>query len=168
MDEHISVSLRTISGQPRLLSPKRSMTVRDLLAIADISWPANACPLCLYRGSHLELDLSLAHQHIEDLSTIVVTFRRGSPLRPSARHGPGFIHEALRVSDLSFLELESARHAPMLYQAMLDEQLDSDSDDENDPERMVILTVIDESARSRGVAESPLPPCWAQHHHGFR
>jgi hypothetical protein len=156
MDEQISVSLQTLSGQPRLLSPRRSMTVRDLLTIADISWPANSSPLCLYRGSHLELDLSLARQNIEDLSTIVVAFRRGSPRRPAVRPDPGFLHEALRVSDVSFLELESSRHGSLLYQAMLD----SESDDEEDPERVIMLTVIDESARSRGVAEAPLPTPW--------
>jgi hypothetical protein len=160
MDEQIFVSLRTVSGQPRLLSPKRSMTVRDLLAIADISCPANSSPLCLYRGSHLELDLSLARQHIENESTIVVAFRRGSPLRPTVRDDPGFLQEALRVSDVSFLELESARNGSLLYQAMLDEQLESDSDDDEEPERVIFLTVIDESARARGVAEAPLPPCW--------
>jgi hypothetical protein len=157
MDEQISVLLQTLSGQPRLVSPKRSMTVRDLLAIADISCPANASPLCLYRGSHLELDLSLAHQRIQDLGTIVVAFRRGSPRRPAARHAPDFLQEALRLSDVSLRELESARRGPLLCQ----EILDSESDDEDDPERITVLTVVDESARSRGVAEAPLPPCWA-------
>jgi hypothetical protein len=164
MDESISVSLRTISGQLRLLSPKRSMTVRELLTIAHISCPANAFPLCLYRGSRLQLDLSLAHQHIEDLSTIVVAFhRRGFSMRAPTPTDPGILQEAFRVSDIFFLELESSRNGALVYKEMRAEREQSGSDDDDDPEEVIVLTVIEESKQGRQIAETPLPTCWEPH-----
>jgi hypothetical protein len=137
------------------------MTVRELLTIAQISCPANASPLCLYRGSRLQLDLSLAHQNIEDLSTIVVAFhRRSFTMRAPTPTRSGILQEALRVSDVSFLELESSRHGALIYEAMWAEQEQSGSDDEEDPEAVTVLTVIDESKQGRKVAETPLPTCW--------
>jgi hypothetical protein len=139
------------------------MTVRDLLTIAEISCPANASPLCLYRGSRLQLDLSLAHQHIEDLSTIVVAFHRRDPRIRSVGPGRhGIFEEALRVADLPFLGLESSRHGAVVYKAMFEEQ-EEGSDDEDDPEDITLLTVIDESPQARRIAETPLPPCWDPH-----
>jgi hypothetical protein len=163
MDESISISLRTMSGEERRLFPKRSITVRELLSVAHLPTPANASPLCLYHGSCLQLDLSLANQQIKDMSTIVVAFRRSAfAMRPPDRDHSGLLQEALRVSDMAFLELEASRHGSRLYKAMLAD-LESGSDEDDDPEAVNVLTVIDESSQGRRVAEAPLPPCWAPH-----
>jgi hypothetical protein len=95
-----------------------------------------------------------------DRGTIIVAFRRRAlARRPLARADPGIFQEALRLSDVPFLELESSLHGDLLYRAMLADQ-ESGSDEDDDPEAVNVLTVVDESAQGRRLAEAPLPPCW--------
>jgi hypothetical protein len=95
------------------------------------------------------------------MSTIIVAFRRNAfAVKPPDRENSGVFQEALRVSDMALLEFEVSRRGPLLYQAMLAD-LEIGSDDDDDPEAVNVLTVIDESSQGRRVAEAPLPPCWA-------
>jgi hypothetical protein len=135
---------------------------RDVLASAQVDTPPNSYPICLLHNVRLHLDLSLAHQSVKGSDVLYVVFRKcTAPQRgqiPRSRSASGF-EEALRVSDVAFLCVDSSQRPAVIYQAMFEEQDETDFDDEAQSQ---VLTVTDEAPGTRTVSDAPLPQCWSR------
>jgi hypothetical protein len=137
------------------------MTVREVLSLAGLLGPPNSSPLCLFKNSPIHLDLSLAHQCVRNSDVLYVIFKRQPRPSPVGR-SKSIFEEALRVSDVAFLSVESSRLGSSMYAAMLADQEALCSDDDNDDDAQEqVLTVIYESVQGRKVSDSPLPRCWS-------
>ena len=154
MDEPLQIRVETVSGNVCLATPKRSATMRAVLA--EVFGAVEGKPYCLLRGRQLALDLSLAAQGVQSLDTIHVVFVRPAATKKrelegdaARRHEKALFEEALRVSDVAFLLFETSRRSNLLYSAFTDE-----SDIE---ETEVEQTVVENSQR---ISDAPLPPCW--------
>ena len=156
MDEPLQIRLETASGKVCWVTPKRSATMR--MVIAETFGPVPGTLFCLLRGQQLQLDLSIASQGIQPHDTIHVVYGRWRPKQReleserARRHEKGLFEEALRVSDVAFLLFETSRRSNLLYSAFAEET-------RRTQEKEVEQSVVENSQR---ISEAPLPPCWLE------
>ncbi|OHT15958.1 hypothetical protein TRFO_13645 [Tritrichomonas foetus] len=166
MDDEFQLTIKTITGKSSTVVSKRSATVRSLLASAGMNFSPNSYPIFLHKGNVLNPDLSLAKNNLQQNDTIILMVRKAiqtqqiteEPINNEERQQKVLFEEALRVSDVAFVLLESSRSASTIYRSMIESQEDSFSeDDENTDEFPTNLDWESNIARI-----DPLPVCWSE------
>lgn len=149
------------TSETREVEVDQFVSVRELLSVCQTAVPPGATVQFHLSGSHLEPDLSIAAQNINDGDTICITFHK-----PHRRSHSGLLQrimrgeqmsdalarETYRVADTSFLRYESFHKGEQLYARML-EIIESDVDDAPPSRR----THVEKASR---LNEHPLPVCW--------
>lgn len=154
MDEVVQLCLQTSSGKTCSVSPLRSTTLRSILAGVNLKFPN---PCCLLNGRILSLDMSIASQGIQSADTIYVVSQRrkeSSQRKPATVRGfeESLREEALRCSDVAFLQYDLCKEAHINYEAWIREG------DNECVHGAPTQTTIVKSAHS--VSSEPLPICW--------
>ena len=176
MDVNLNVTLQSADGQPFPLSPKKTDTVRSVIEAANIVTPPNTQLICMYKGNQLKMDLSLGFQGIQTNDTIFLVYKKVvrrkkkkaarkddfevvNALDPDAqqfvRRQNSIFEEALRVSDLSFLLFDYYRRTSNVYDLILQQQEEKNT---NNSQANVSKTIL--SHQSNDVSCEPLPVCF--------
>lgn len=167
MDEEIQLTVKTVTGQTSIVNVKRSETVRSLLKSANISFPTGSFPSFFHDGKLLNPDLSFLVQNVRNHDLIVALVHKVPQQQNYPSHYVSsqerqrvLFEEALRVSDVSFILVDSCDKCLNIYNSYIessDESLAEDEDyiDEfsNENQKSVI-------AGSTEVRVDPLPVCW--------
>ena len=155
----MQIRLQTSSGDLCIVHPKCSETMRSILCSAFGS--ADNYSTCVLNGNIIPLDLSIASQGVKENDTIYVVSRRQKVKKAKRwerdaveRYERTLFEEALRVSDVSFMILESSKGANLMYRSLMEE----DSEDEEYRSQTIV-------ENSQAISDQPLPVCWNDYEH---
>lgn len=168
MDEEIQLTIKTITGQLSIVSTKPSESIRSLLKSANITLPVGSIPSFFHDGKLMNPDLSFATQNVHNNDSIVVLVRKieqqknyPSDFMRSQERQRVLFEEALRVSDVSFILIDSSDKSLNIYNSYTDssdESLAEDDDYIDEFSNRSPKSVISGSTEAR---IDPLPVCWS-------
>ena len=174
MDEKIEISVRTLSGGSFQVTARLSSSVRALLdheMLHNDARSPTSRAIFLHRGKQINPDLSLAMHGVKPNDEITVVFvKTGNRIRDDDRildeNVPNdekqqriLFEEALRVSDVAFILLESSKNATTIYRSLIESQDESFSEEDESGEEFP--TVIPQNKPDHVRCE-PLPACWSE------
>lgn len=168
MDEELEINFKTITGETTNLSVKKSESVRSLLKSANLNFARGSFPTFFHNGKKLNPDLSFAAQDVHNQDVIVALV----PKAPRQNNYPthfvspqerqrALFEEALRVSDVSFILIDSSDKSLNIYKSIIessDESLAEDDDYIDEFSNGIPKSIISGSTEAR---VDPLPVCWS-------
>lgn len=167
MDEELQLIVKTVTGQSSTVMVKQSQSVRSLLKSANIKFPSGSFPSFFHDGKQLNPDLSFSIQNVHDKDLIVVLVHKvpkqtnyPSPYISAQERQRILFEEALRVSDIGFILIDSCDKSSKIYDSMM-ESSDSTAEDEDYIDEFSNENPKSIIAGSTEARVDPLPVCWS-------
>ena len=167
MDEEIQLTVKTVSGQTSIVNVKKSDSVRSLFKSPNVNFPPGSFTTFFHGGKQLNPDLSFLVQNVRNQDLVVALIHK-IPQQPPHFMSPQereriLFEEALRVSDVSFILIDSSDKSQNIYNSFIESSDDSLAEDEdyidefsNENQKSII-------AGSTEAWVDPLPVCWSSY-----
>lgn len=170
----LNITLQKINGESISLQASQYDTPRHILSLNHISEPQNSKLFLFVHKRQLLLDFSFKVQGVQNNDYITMVIEKLSKIRQKGKYSSNLVNiqkpifdpehhdkeifeEAIKVSDIGFLLIDSSISESAIYKQMYESQKEIDASNSAEEDEAEIPTIIEPASE---ISIQALPPCW--------